>query len=158
MARHFSNELGLSLSPPPVELREVAVSLLWHASYDRDPAHLCLRQTVDLARNPNKAGARRPCRSLRPRPLWPGRKPPPIIARRDRSGVRSARNHLSCRHNPSSIFWKNSSRLCHIASNFGRFRCGRQRWCLAHPKKGNPQCPSLPSLRSFAPSLGGLKR
>jgi LysR family transcriptional regulator, mexEF-oprN operon transcriptional activator len=44
IARLFAAELGLSLSPPPVELRETAVSLLWHASYDHDPAHAWLRQ------------------------------------------------------------------------------------------------------------------
>src|SRR3954451_24813614 len=46
IARLFATELGLSLSPPPVELQEIAVSLLWHASYDHDPAHAWLRQTV----------------------------------------------------------------------------------------------------------------
>ena len=46
LARLFASELGLSLSPPPVELREVAVSLLWHASYDHDPAHVWFRQMV----------------------------------------------------------------------------------------------------------------
>jgi DNA-binding transcriptional LysR family regulator len=46
LARMFAAELGLSLSPPPVELREVTVSLLWHASYDADPAHAWLRQLV----------------------------------------------------------------------------------------------------------------
>ncbi|MCP3402891.1 LysR family transcriptional regulator [Bradyrhizobium sp. CCGB20] len=46
LARLFAGELQLSLSPPPVDLRDVAVSLLWHASYDRDPAHAWLRQTV----------------------------------------------------------------------------------------------------------------
>ena len=45
LARFFAAELGLSLSPPPVELAEGPVSLLWHASYDRDPAHVWLRQT-----------------------------------------------------------------------------------------------------------------
>jgi hypothetical protein len=35
LARVLANELGLSLSPPP-----------WHASYDHDPAHAWLRQTV----------------------------------------------------------------------------------------------------------------
>jgi DNA-binding transcriptional LysR family regulator len=44
LARLFAAQLGLSVSPPPVELREVAVSLLWHASYDRDPAHMWMRQ------------------------------------------------------------------------------------------------------------------
>lgn len=46
LAKLFASELGLSLSPPPVELPEVAVSLLWHASYDHDPAHVWLRQIV----------------------------------------------------------------------------------------------------------------
>ena len=44
IARLFAAELGLSLSPPPVALQEIAVSLIWHASYDRDPAHAWLRQ------------------------------------------------------------------------------------------------------------------
>ena len=49
LARRFSAELGLSLSPPPVDLDEVTVSLLWHASYDHDPAHAWLRdQLVEL--------------------------------------------------------------------------------------------------------------
>ena len=46
LARRFAAELGLSVSPPPVELREVVVSLLWHASYDHDPAHMWLRQLL----------------------------------------------------------------------------------------------------------------
>jgi len=45
-ARFFAAQLGLSLSPPPVELQEIAVSLLWHGSYDQDPAHAWLRQQV----------------------------------------------------------------------------------------------------------------
>ena len=46
LARFFAEALGLSLSPPPVELPEVAISLLWHASHDHDPGHMWLRQTV----------------------------------------------------------------------------------------------------------------
>ncbi|MEN0074913.1 MAG: LysR family transcriptional regulator [Paracraurococcus sp.] len=46
LARFFAAELGLSLSPPPVALRDVAVSLLWHSSYDQDPAHAWLRQEI----------------------------------------------------------------------------------------------------------------
>jgi DNA-binding transcriptional LysR family regulator len=46
LARRFSTELGLSLSPPPVDLDEVTVSLLWHASYDHDPAHAWLRNQL----------------------------------------------------------------------------------------------------------------
>jgi DNA-binding transcriptional LysR family regulator len=46
LARFFAAELGLSLSLPPVELQDMAVSLLWHASYDHDPAHAWLRQMM----------------------------------------------------------------------------------------------------------------
>ena len=46
LARLFAAQFGLSLSPPPVELREVTVSLLWHASYDQNPAHIWLRELV----------------------------------------------------------------------------------------------------------------
>jgi DNA-binding transcriptional LysR family regulator len=45
-ARRFAAELGLSLRPPPVELSDVTVSLLWHASYDHDPAHVWFRDLV----------------------------------------------------------------------------------------------------------------
>lgn len=46
LARFFAAKLGLSLSPAPVDLPEVSISLLWHASYDQDPAHVWLRQTL----------------------------------------------------------------------------------------------------------------
>jgi DNA-binding transcriptional LysR family regulator len=46
LARLFAAELGLSLSPPPVELQDIAISILWHASYDHDPAHAWLRRIV----------------------------------------------------------------------------------------------------------------
>jgi DNA-binding transcriptional LysR family regulator len=48
LARRFAAELGLSLSPLPlpVDLGEITMSLLWHASYDHDPAHAWLRQQV----------------------------------------------------------------------------------------------------------------
>jgi DNA-binding transcriptional LysR family regulator len=46
LARYFAGALGLSLSPAPVELPEASASLVWHVSYDRDPAHIWLRQTV----------------------------------------------------------------------------------------------------------------
>lgn len=46
LARLFAAELDLSLSPPPVELQEIAVSLFWHASYDHDPGHRWLRQEI----------------------------------------------------------------------------------------------------------------
>ncbi|EHR03141.1 LysR family transcriptional regulator [Bradyrhizobium sp. WSM471] len=46
LARRFAADFGLSLSPLPIELREVTVSLLWHTSYDHDPAHSWLREQV----------------------------------------------------------------------------------------------------------------
>jgi DNA-binding transcriptional LysR family regulator len=46
LARRFAAEHGLSLSPLPVDLGESTISLLWHASYDRDPAHAWLREQV----------------------------------------------------------------------------------------------------------------
>lgn len=46
LARFFAAELGLSLSPPPVALPDAPVTLVWHASYNRDPAHKWLRQIV----------------------------------------------------------------------------------------------------------------
>ncbi|WP_395665806.1 LysR family transcriptional regulator [Methylocella sp.] len=46
LARFFAGALGLSLSLPPVELPEAPISLLWHASYDRDPAHVWLRGVI----------------------------------------------------------------------------------------------------------------
>lgn len=65
LARFFAAELGLSLSPPPVELQEIDVSLLWHASYDHDPAHAWLRQqVVRLAQE--VAPAHSPVRARRP--------------------------------------------------------------------------------------------
>jgi len=46
LARLFSSALALSLSPPPVELPQISISLLWHASYDHDPGHAWVRQTI----------------------------------------------------------------------------------------------------------------
>ncbi|MCJ2127963.1 LysR family transcriptional regulator [Methylobacterium sp. E-045] len=46
LATLFAGTLGLTVSPAPVALDEVAISMLWHASYDDDPAHRWLRQTL----------------------------------------------------------------------------------------------------------------
>lgn len=46
LARYFAGELNLSLSPPPVDLPQLTTSVLWHASYDKDPAHIWLRDTI----------------------------------------------------------------------------------------------------------------
>jgi LysR family transcriptional regulator, mexEF-oprN operon transcriptional activator len=45
-ARLFAERFGLAASPVPVALPGVEVSMLWHASYDHDPAHRWLRGTV----------------------------------------------------------------------------------------------------------------
>jgi DNA-binding transcriptional LysR family regulator len=46
LARYFAETFGLATSPAPVELPTFTISLLWHASFDQDPGHLWLRQTV----------------------------------------------------------------------------------------------------------------
>ena len=46
LATYFAGALGLTVSPVPVALDPVAVSMLWHASYDDDPAHRWLRQVL----------------------------------------------------------------------------------------------------------------
>jgi DNA-binding transcriptional LysR family regulator len=45
-ARLFAERFGLATSPVPVDLPASDVSMLWHASYDHDPAHRRLRGTV----------------------------------------------------------------------------------------------------------------
>jgi DNA-binding transcriptional LysR family regulator len=59
LARFFAAELGLSLSPPPVDLPEVSISLLWHASYDHDPGHRWLRGRSPAWRKDRTRGGRR---------------------------------------------------------------------------------------------------
>ncbi len=45
-ARLFAGRFGLATSPVPVALPDLDISMLWHASYDHDPAHRWLRGTV----------------------------------------------------------------------------------------------------------------
>ncbi len=45
-ARLFAGRFGLAASPVPVALPGVDVAMVWHASYDHDPAHRWLRGTV----------------------------------------------------------------------------------------------------------------
>jgi DNA-binding transcriptional LysR family regulator len=45
-ARLFAERFGLATSPVPLVLPELEISMLWHASYDHDPAHRWLRGTV----------------------------------------------------------------------------------------------------------------
>ena len=46
LARYFAEAFGLATSPPPIDLPTFTISLLWHASFDHDPGHMWLRQTV----------------------------------------------------------------------------------------------------------------
>lgn len=46
LARYFAEAFGLATSEPPIELPSFTISLLWHASFDQDPGHVWLRQTV----------------------------------------------------------------------------------------------------------------
>jgi LysR family transcriptional regulator, mexEF-oprN operon transcriptional activator len=46
LARYFAEAFRLVTSPTPIELPTFTISLLWHASFDQDPGHLWLRQTV----------------------------------------------------------------------------------------------------------------
>jgi len=46
LAHFFAGRLGLSLSPLPITLGAQPATLVWHAAYDRDPAHIWLRRTV----------------------------------------------------------------------------------------------------------------
>ncbi len=46
LARLFASALGLSLSPPPLALPDIPISLVWHGSYDDDPGHIWLRRVI----------------------------------------------------------------------------------------------------------------
>lgn len=46
LARYFSEAFGLVTSPVPIDLPSFTISLLWHASFDHDPGHRWLRQTL----------------------------------------------------------------------------------------------------------------
>ncbi|MGA0532135.1 LysR substrate-binding domain-containing protein [Hansschlegelia sp. KR7-227] len=46
VALFFADALGLAVSPAPIELPDVTISMLWHSSYDADPAHRWLRETI----------------------------------------------------------------------------------------------------------------
>ncbi len=46
LATTFADQLDLATSPVPVPTEEIVISMLWHASYDRDPAHRGLREIM----------------------------------------------------------------------------------------------------------------
>jgi LysR family transcriptional regulator, mexEF-oprN operon transcriptional activator len=61
VARFFADAMGLATSPAPVELPDIAISMIWHASYDGDPGHRWLRETIRALRE----GEPRPAAGLR---------------------------------------------------------------------------------------------
>lgn len=50
LARFFADALGLAVSPAPIALPDVSISMLWHASNDADPGHRWLRETIRTLR------------------------------------------------------------------------------------------------------------
>lgn len=46
LATRFAGMMDLATSPVPVELKDFTVSMLWHSSYDHDPAHRWLRDLL----------------------------------------------------------------------------------------------------------------
>lgn len=46
LALSFAAQLGLATSPVPVPLDEFTISMVWHSSYDHDPAHRWLREIM----------------------------------------------------------------------------------------------------------------
>ncbi len=58
LALGFAAQLGLATSPVPVPLDEFTISMVWHSSYDQDPAHRWLREV--LVRLGREAGKTRP--------------------------------------------------------------------------------------------------
>ncbi len=81
LARLFAAELGLTLSPVPVELPEVTISLLWHASNDSDPGHAWLRKAIErlgpagAADAPPRPELRAELRAADKRPRGRGKEP-----------------------------------------------------------------------------------
>lgn len=46
LALFFADSMGLAVSPPPIKLPDVAISMIWHASNDADPGLKWLRETI----------------------------------------------------------------------------------------------------------------
>ena len=46
LALMFADQLALTTSPVPIPIEHFAISMLWHASYDHDPAHRWLREIL----------------------------------------------------------------------------------------------------------------
>ena len=46
LARFFGDAMGLAVSPAPIALPDVSISMIWHASNDRVPGQRWLRDTI----------------------------------------------------------------------------------------------------------------
>lgn len=46
LARFFGDSMGLTVSPAPIALPDMAISMIWHASNDEVPAQKWLRETI----------------------------------------------------------------------------------------------------------------
>ena len=46
LARFFGESMGLAVSPAPIELPDVSISMIWHSSNDRAPGQRWLRETI----------------------------------------------------------------------------------------------------------------
>lgn len=51
VALFFADAMGLAVSPAPIALPDIAISMLWHSSHDSDPAHRWLRETIRALRS-----------------------------------------------------------------------------------------------------------
>jgi DNA-binding transcriptional LysR family regulator len=60
VALFFAGSMGLSVSPPPVDLPDIAISMMWHASSDADPANRWLRETIRTLRAKQTARSAKP--------------------------------------------------------------------------------------------------
>lgn len=50
LAMFFAGNIGLQISPLPIELPDVQISMIWHSSNDRSPSHRWLRETITSLR------------------------------------------------------------------------------------------------------------
>ena len=46
LARFFGDSMGLAVSPAPIDLPDVAISMIWHSSNDSIPGQRWLRETI----------------------------------------------------------------------------------------------------------------
>ncbi len=54
LARFFGESMGLAVSPAPVELPDVSISMIWHASNDHVPGQRWLREMILTLRREQK--------------------------------------------------------------------------------------------------------